>query len=122
MRSIDFTNNDINIVSKRLQMITDTAQKIQKTKSSLLIVLGELFYNADIGLDYTQVLDITEKNIPEEYKKLAIIEAIMKDSNVEKVDNIVIETDKTSRKQNITLQLKYKDETETTTIGGITVG
>jgi hypothetical protein len=87
-----------------------------------LIVFGELFYNADIGLDYTKVLDVTEKNISDEYKKLAIIEAIMKDSNVEKVDNIVIETDKISRKQSITVQLKYKDETETTTIGGVTVG
>jgi hypothetical protein len=122
VKSIDFTNNDLNIVSKRLQIVTDTAQKIQKTKSSLLIVFGELFYNADIGLDYTKVLDVTEKNISDEYKKLAIIEAIMKDSNVEKVDNIVIETDKISRKQSITVQLKYKDETETTTIGGVTVG
>lgn len=122
MKSIDFTNNDINIVSKRLQMVTDNAQKIQKTKNALLTVRGELFYNSVIGLDYTQMLDITKKNTLVEYKKLAIIEAIMKDKNVEKVANIVIETDKKSRKQSITVQLKYKDDSTLTTIGGVSIG
>lgn len=122
MKSIDFSNNDLNIVSKRLQMVSDLEQKIQKTKSCLLTVQGELFYNADNGLDYTKVLDITEKNIPIEQRKLAIIEAIMKDKNVEKVANVVIETDKKSRKQSITVQLKYKDGSNLTTIGGVQIG
>lgn len=122
MKSIDFNNGDINILSKRLQMVTDTAQKLQKTKGSILLVLGELFYNVDLGLDYTKVLDMSGKNTSDEHKKLAIIEGIMKDTNVQKVTNISIETDRISRKQTISLELKYKDENRLTTIGGITIG
>lgn len=121
MKSILFKNGDIVIKDKRLQTVSNLNQKMQKTKGVLLTVLGELFFNTNIGLDYTEVLDITEKNISNERKKIAIIEAIMTDDNVEKVDEIVIETDKISRKQSIGLKLKYKDEEETTEIGGVTI-
>lgn len=122
MKSILFQNGDMSIKDKRLQTISDLNQKMQKTKGILLTVLGELFFNSDIGLDYTEVLDITEKNISNERKKIAIIEAIMSDDNVEKVDEVVMETDKISRKQSISLKLKYKDEEEITQIGGVTIG
>lgn len=122
MKSILFQNGDMSIKDKRLQTISDLNQKMQKTKGVLLTVLGELFFNSDIGLDYTEVLDITEKNISNERKKIAIIEAIMSDDNVEKVDEVVMETDKISRKQSISLKLKYKDEEEITQIGGVTIG
>lgn len=122
MKSILFQNGDISIKDKRLQTISDLNQKTQKTKGILLTVLGELFFNIEIGLDYTEVLDITEKNISNERKKIAIIEAIMSDDNVEKVDEIVIETDKISRKQSISLKLKYKDEEEIIEIGGVPIG
>lgn len=121
MKSILFQDGDISIRDKRLQTISDLNQKMQKTKGILLTVLGELFFNSDIGLDYAEVLDIKEKNISNERKKIAIIEAIMSDDNVEKVDEVVIETDKISRKQSISLKLKYKDEEEITEIGGVPI-
>lgn len=122
MKSILFKNGDIFIKDKRLQIVSDLEQKMQRTKGILLTVAGELFFNTEIGLDYTEVLDIKEKNISSERKKLALIEAIMSDENVEKVDDIVIEIDKTSRKQSISLKLKYKDESVITEIGGVEIG
>lgn len=115
-------NGDLVITSKRLQMVEGLDQKMQRTRGSLLVAKGELFYNGNIGLDYTEVLDVKEKNIPVEQKRLAIMEAITKDFNVEKVDNIIIESVDSNRQQQISLQLKYKDEDETTAIGGVTVG
>jgi hypothetical protein len=122
MRSIMFSGGDIVINSKRLQMVEGLSQKMQRTRTALLTVLGELFYNADAGLNYSEILDVTEKNISNERKKIAIVEAMMKDSNVEKVGEISITTNRLSRKTEISLKLKYKDENTITAIGGVTVG
>jgi phage baseplate assembly protein W len=121
MKSIAFDNGDLVISSKRLQMVSDLEQKIQRTKGILLTSLGELFYNADIGLDRTEILDIKEKNIQEERKKFAVIQAVMQDDNVEKVDEVTIETNNKERKQTISLKYKYKDEEKIIEIGGIEV-
>lgn len=122
MKSLKIENGDLCIISKRLQMVSDKEQKIQQTQTVLQLVLGELFYNADVGLDYTEILDVKEKDISDERKKLAILEALQQDENIDKVDNITIDTDKISRKQTVTLQLTYKDETEPIMIEGVEVG
>lgn len=122
MKSIKIENGDLCIISKRLQMVSDKEQKIQQTRTILQLVLGELFYNSDVGLNYTEILDVKEKDISEERKKLAILEALQQDENIDKVDNITIDIDKISRKQTITLQLTYKNEIEPTMIEGVEVG
>lgn len=121
MKSIKFENGDMVLSSKKLALVDDLEQKIQKTKGILLTSLGELFYNVEIGLDRTEILDIKEKNLPLERKKLAIIQAVMQDDNVEKVDNVTIETDIKNRHQIINLSLKYKDEEEITYLGGVEI-
>ncbi|NEZ48022.1 hypothetical protein FDF74_12660 [Clostridium niameyense] len=121
MKSIAFDNGDLVISSKRLKLVNDLEQKMQKTKGLLLVVLGELFYNTDIGLNYEELLDIKEKNISIERKKLAIIEAIFKDENVEKVDVVNFYTDRENRKQTIEVKLKYKDYEDIVTIGGVSI-
>jgi hypothetical protein len=120
MRSILFDNGDIVIKSKRMQMVDGTDQMLQRTKNCLSIVKGELFYNADLGLDVTQVLSINQKNIPDNVKKLAVTEAILYDSNVDKVTSVDISEVK-NRTQNISATLNYKDGT-TSTIGGVNLG
>ncbi|SHJ28178.1 DUF2634 domain-containing protein [Clostridium magnum] len=122
MRSIKTENGDLVITSKRMQMVDGLQQKQQKTRQCLLVVKGELFYNGDIGLNYTEILDIKEKNISFERKRLAVMQALSQDDNIEKIDSIEITTNPKSRKQKVTLKLKYKDEIDSTTIGGVTVG
>lgn len=121
MKSIKFENGDMTLISKRLSMIDGTKQKIQKTKGILLTSLGELFYNAEIGLNRAEILDIKEKGISGERKKLAVIEAIMQDENVEKVDGVSLETAIKSRKQIINVKLKYKDEETNSELGGVEI-
>lgn len=121
MKSIKFENGDMTLISKRLSMIDGAKQKIQKTKGILLTSLGELFYNAEIGLNRAEILDIKEKGISGERKKLAVIEAIMQDENVEKVDGVSLETAIKSRKQIINVKLKYKDEETNSELGGVEI-
>lgn len=123
MKSIKFTDDgDIAITSKRLDLVEDLPQKMQKTRGILLTSLGELFFNTEIGLDRTEVLDIKEKNISEERKRLAVITATMQDENVEKVEVANITTDIQNRSQVIDMQLKYKDEEDITELGGVAIG
>lgn len=122
IKSIKFSNGDISITSKRLDMLEDTEQKIQKTKGLLLVAQGELFYNANIGLDRTEVLSIKEKNISKERKLLAISEATYQDENVEKIEFADITTDKKNRKQQIDIKLKYKETSNIVDVGGVEVG
>ena len=122
MRSICFKDGDILIKDKRLQMVDDLDQKKQKTAGILQIVKGELFYNANLGLDYTQMLDIIQKDIPEDVKRMAVMEDLRNDANVDKVINVdVTEDPKNSQKQIISVDLEYTDGA-TTTIGGVNVG
>lgn len=122
MRSIAFKDGDIVIKDKRLQMVDDLAQKKQKTAGILSVVKGELFYNANLGLDYTQMLDIIQKDIPEDVKRMAVMEDLRNDTNVDKVINVdVTEDPQNSQKQIISVDLEYMDGT-TTTIGGVNVG
>lgn len=83
---------------------------------------GELFYNANIGLDRTEVLSIKEKNISKERKLLAISEATYQDENVEKIEFADITTDKKNRKQQIDIKLKYKETSNIVDVGGVEVG
>ena len=94
---------------------------MQKTRGIIQTVLGELFYNANIGLKYSEILDIKEKGISDARKKIAIIEATLQDQNVEKVDWITISTNQSSRIVYIDLQLKYKDEDVSTQIRGVSI-
>lgn len=103
-------------------MVDDLDQKKQKTAGILQIVKGELFYNANLGLDYTQMLDIIQKDIPEDVKRMAVMEDLRNDTNVDKVINIdVTEDPENSQKQIISVGLEYTDGT-TATIGGVNVG
>lgn len=123
MKSIKFTDSgDISITSKRLDLVENLQQKMQKTRGILLTSLGELFFNTEIGLDRTEILDIKEKNISLERKKLAVVTAVTQDSNVDKVEVVDIITDRLSRKQIININLKYKDEEEITDLGGVVIG
>ena len=122
MKSILIQSGDIVINSKRLQLVEGDQQKYQRTKATVQIVKGELFYNANLGLNYDIVLGITDKSVSDEEKKLAIREAVFQDSNVNKINDITLNFDKTSRKLSADLQLTYKDSTETTMIGGVTIG
>src|SRR3712207_3905568 len=106
MKSIKIENGDIVFTSKKLTLVDGLKQKIQKTKGILLTSKGELFYNVEIGLDRAEVLSIKEKNISDERKKLAVIEATMSDSNVEKVEIVNIKKDRNKRTQEIGLKLK----------------
>ncbi|MCY6957903.1 hypothetical protein [Clostridium brassicae] len=121
IKSIKFQNGDISITSKRLDIVEDTEQKIQKTKGLLLVAQGELFYNANIGLDRTEVLSIKEKNISKERKLLAISEATYQDENVEKIEFADITTDNKNRKQQINIKLKYKETSDIVDVGGVEV-
>jgi hypothetical protein len=120
MRSILFDNGDIVIKSKRMQMVDGNDQTLQRTKNCLSIVKGELFYNADLGLDVTQVLSINQKNISDDVKKLAVTEATLHDSNVDKVTSVDVSEGK-NRTQNISITLIYKDGTSGV-IGGVNIG
>jgi hypothetical protein len=119
VRSIKIENNDIVITSKRMEMVDDTEQMTQRTESCLKVVKGELFYNADLGLNYEEVLSIKDKNISDQRKELAIRSALFQDSNVDKVNNIVF-SNADSRQLNISVDITYKDSTETT-IGGVSI-
>lgn len=122
MKSILIQDGDMVITSKRLQLVEGNEQKYQRTKATMQIVKGELFYNANLGLDYDMVLGISDKNISDDQKKLAIREAVFQDTNVDRISDVTLNFDKTSRKLIADLQLTYKDDTETTTIGGVTIG
>lgn len=122
MKSIKIKDGDIFISSKRLQMVTDLEQMMQKTVEILNVVLGELWYNGSIGLDRTEILDIKEKNIPRERKELAVIRALQEDSNIEQIVEVNLTTDSKSRTQSIDLKLKYVGIDNVTQLGGITVG
>jgi len=122
MKSIKFQNGDIVITSKRLQLIEDKEEKVQRTRTALEIFKGELFYNADVGLDYKQILSIDKKYATSEEKKLAIVEALQQDENINQIGEISITDDEKSRNEVIDLQLTYKDEIESTTIEGVEVG
>lgn len=122
MKSILIQDGDVVITSKRLQLVEGDQQKYQRTKATMQVVKGELFYNADLGLDYDIALGITNKNTSDEQKKLAIREAVFQDDNVDRISDVNLNFDKTSRKLTADLQLTYKDDTETTTIGGVTIG
>lgn len=122
MKSIKIKDGDIFISSKRLQTVTGLEQMMQKTVQILNVVLGELWYNGDIGLDRTEILDIKEKNIPHERKELAVIRALQEDSNIEQIVEVNLTTDSKSRTQSIDLKLKYVGIDSVTQLGGITVG
>jgi hypothetical protein len=123
MRSICFKDGDILIKDKRLQMVDDLDQKKQKTAGILSVVKGELFYNAGLGLDYTQVLDVNQKNIEDDIKRMAVMEALRYDENVDKVIGVAFKEDpQNSQKQLIDVLLQYKDEAAPTEIGGVNVG
>ena len=121
MVSIDISDGDMVIKDKRLQTVSNLEQKMQKTRGIIQTVLGELFYNANIGLKYSEILDIKEKGISDERKKVAIIEAVNQDQNVEKVNWITISTNQSSRTVYIDLQLKYKDEDSSVEIRGVRI-
>ncbi len=122
MRSIAFVDGDILIQDKKLQMVEGEEQKKQRTAGLLQIVKGELFYNANMGLDYSEILEINEKGIDDSRKKIAIAKALEYDDNIEKIiaANITQE-DENSGKQIIDVQLQYMDGT-TTTVGGVGIG
>jgi len=123
IRSIQISNGDIVIKDKRLQMVDDLEQKKQKTAGILQTVKGELFYNAGLGLDLTQVLEINEKGIEDGVKRMSVMEALRYDENVDKVIGVGFTLDsKNSQKQSIEVLLQYKDETATTEIGGVNIG
>lgn len=123
MRSICFKDGDILIKDKKLQMVDDLDQKKQKTAGILSVVKGELFYNAGLGLDYTQVLDVNQKNIEDDIKRMAVMEALRYDENVDKVIGVAFKKDpQNSQKQLIDVLLQYKDEAAPTEIGGVNVG
>ncbi|WP_125153678.1 DUF2634 domain-containing protein [Clostridium rectalis] len=121
MKSIKIENGDIVITSKRLELVEDTQQKIQKTKGILLTSKGELFYNTTIGLERSEILEIKEKNISKSRNRIAIMEALMQDENVEKVEIIDINNNKANRNKIINLKLKYKEEETITDLGGIEI-
>ena len=123
MRSVAFKDGDILIKDKRLQMVDDLDQKKQKTAGILQTVKGELFYNANLGLDYAQILEITEKGIEDDVKRMAVMEALRYDENVDKIIGVGFAPDsENSSKQLIGVLLQYRDETTPTQIGGVNVG
>lgn len=123
IRSIAFKDGDIVIKDKRLQMVDDLDQKKQKTVGILSVVKGELFYNAGLGLDYTQVLEVNEKGIEDDVKRMAVMEDLRNDTNVDKVIDVsFVEDPQNSSNQVISVLLQYKDETTPTQIGGVNVG
>lgn len=119
MRSIKIENNDIVITSKRMEMVDDSEQMAQRTACCLKVVKGELFYNADLGLDYTEVLSVKDKIISNQRKELAIRSALFQDSNIDKVNNINFLSED-NRQLNISVDVTYKDGTQTT-IGGVNI-
>lgn len=119
MRSIKIEDNDIVITSKRMKMVDDIEQIKQRTESCLKVVKGELFYNADLGLDYIEVLSIKDKVISDQRKDLAIRSALFQDSNIDKVNNISF-SNTDSRQLNVSIDITYKDGTEAT-IGGANI-
>lgn len=119
MKSIKIENGDIVFTSKRLSLVDDLEQKIQRTKGLLQISLGELFYNADIGLNMKEVLSIEDKVISEDRKRMAIRECLSKDDNIEKIKLVDIKTNKKTRKDTINLKIKYKGYDEIIDVGGI---
>lgn len=122
MKSIAIKNGDIFISSKRLQIVDGLEQMMQKTVQILNVVLGELWYNGNVGLERTEILDIKEKSISRERKELAVIKALQQDSNIEKIVEVNLTTDSESRIQTIDLKLKYLGIDSVTQLGGITVG
>ncbi|KEI18245.1 contractile injection system sheath initiator [Clostridium haemolyticum] len=119
MKSIKIENGDIVFTSKRLTLVDELEQKIQRTKGLLQISLGELFYNADIGLNMKEVLSIEDKVISEDRKRMAIRECLSKDDNIEKIKLVDIKTNKKTRKDTINLKIKYKGYDEIIDVGGI---
>lgn len=118
-----FENGDIVIKDKRLQTVDNLDQKKQKTAGILNVVKGELFYNAGLGLDYSQVLEVNEKGIEDGTKRMAVMEALRYDENVDKIIDVEFTPDsQNSSKQIIEVLLQYKDETTPTRIGGVNVG
>lgn len=121
LKSIGIENGDIQIINKRMSIVDDKAQKIQKIRGLLQINKGELFYNADAGLQFSEVMDIKEKNIPVQRKKIAITEALIQSGEVKKVGNVVIKEDKYTRNNTIGFEIILKDGT-TEKIGGVQLG
>lgn len=119
MKSIKIENGDIVFISKRLTLVDDLEQKMQKTKGLLLTSLGELFYNSNIGLNFKNVLSIDKKVINDADKKMSIRECLSQDENIERVEVIDIIHNAKTRTDTINLKIKYKGYNETVDIGGI---
>lgn len=75
---IDFQNNDI-------QMVSDVDEIIQNIKVILRTRLGEFFGDAEMGLDYS---DILGKNYSEQYAVASIMDALLEDNRVSSVTDV----------------------------------
>lgn len=121
MESIKFENGDMIFKHGQLLMVEGLECKIQKTKGLLSTSLGELFYNSEIGLSLKNILSIDNKKPTLEDKKMAIRECLSKDDNIEQIQVIDIIYNPQKRKDEITLKLKYKQQTNSIIVGGIEI-
>lgn len=122
MLSVMIQNGDIVIKDKLLQTVNDEVQKKQRTAGLLQIVKGELFYNSNMGLDYSEILEINEKGIDDGRKKIAVAKALEYDDNIEKIIAVnITQDDENSGNQAIDVELSYTDGS-IATVGGVMIG
>ncbi len=122
MLSVMIQNGDIVIKDKLLQTVNEEVQKKQRTAGLLQIVKGELFYNANMGLDYSEILEINEKGIDDGRKKIAVAKALEYDDNIEKIIAVnITQEGENSGNQAIDVELSYTDGS-IATVGGVIIG
>lgn len=105
-------NNDLIIVSGR----DEYEQSAQKR---LLTRQGELFYDTVLGLDWEQVISISEKTITQATTELEVRRLLLEDSNISTVEDITISDLSSTRNRSISFTVTFTDGTTST--GEVTV-
>lgn len=102
MISLKIVDNDIVFNDQNeLELISGPEEQAQSIERILSTNVSEFFLNADFGFNYAL---LQQKNVPENYIRLGLIEAITQDARVKTVQDLKIAVNNATR--SATIQFK----------------
>jgi len=116
MRTLNIENNDLVLTAGNLEMVTgSTALQIIIT-NRLKLWLGEWYLAPDSGIDWLGLMGQSNAIDPVKRITAALRDAILADTRVDKINSMVVEYARATRKVSATISIKANNEKITVTI------
>lgn len=116
IKTLNIENNDLVLSSGNLEMITGSEALQILTTNRLKMWLGEWFLAPTSGIDWLGLMNQSNAIDPVKRISAALRDQILSDSRIKKINSMVVEYDRATRKVSATISLKTDSDTIGVTI------